>query len=123
MKLIANCKHCQKEIKVKSRANDRVELVQEIGEAFILNCKHCLRKESYQINEVKARESKSIKIMALLVFLIGTGFLLVFFRDYYLMSTHPKFLFYVCTVLTVPAVFYGFLTKQEREDVRNFNRY
>ncbi len=123
MKLITNCKHCQKEIRVKSMSNDRPELAKEMGNEFTLNCEHCLRKDRYSANEVKAKESKSIKIFSLLVFLIGTGFLACFFRDFVFISESPKFLFYVCATLTVPAVFYGLLTKQDRDKVRDFNRY
>lgn len=123
MKLIVNCKHCRKEIRVRKSVSDRGELAREKGDQFTLKCGKCSRKESYHVNEVRAQESKSIALIALLVFVFGTAIIGYELKAYLFMPNNPYGAISVGGMLLIPIVVYGLLIKQERDQVTLFNSY
>ncbi len=54
------CKVCHENTRFATMASDRVELERERGELIVVSCKHCHRKQSIHINEVKAEPNKVI---------------------------------------------------------------
>ena len=123
MKLIVNCKECRNKIMLKSSVNDRAELSREIGNEFNLRCEECLREKKYHVNDVKAKESKLIALVALGIFVFGTGFIGYLLRDYFFRSNNPYYVRAVIGVLIVPFWVYMIFTKQERDNASRFNRY
>jgi hypothetical protein len=120
MQLKTNCKNCQSEIRIKKSVNDRLELALEIGEISILKCEQCLEKRKYHVNEIIVKESKSILLFALFIFIFGTGSLFYFFQNHLI---SPNSLIAFGGLLIIPSLIYAILTKQEEENVRRFNQY
>ena len=123
MNLIVNCKECRNKIMLKSSVNDRAELSREIGNEFNLRCEECLREKEYHVNDVKAKESKLIALIALAIFVFGTGIIGYLLRDYFFMSNNPYYVRAIGGSLIFPFLVYMIFTKQERDNVKRFNRY
>lgn len=123
MKLIVKCKNCRNKIKLKNSVNDRIELAREIGIEFKIECEECLKEEKYHVNDVKARGSKLIALIAFGIFIFGTGIIGYILRDYLFMTNNPYNVLSIGGLLMVPYVVYMILTKQERDSARRFNGY
>ena len=108
---------------LKSSVNDRAELSREIGNEFNLRCEECLREKKYHVNDVKAKESKLIALIALAIFVFGTGIIVYLLRDYFFMSNNPYYVRAIGGSLIFPFLVYMIFTKQERGNVNRFNRY
>lgn len=61
MKLQVYCKSCQEPFEIKSSANDRAELENEIGAYFTGSCPHCGTNKEYHVNNVVASPSDITK--------------------------------------------------------------
>ncbi len=123
MRLIVNCKHCRKEIRVRKSATDRGALAREEGDQIVLDCGTCSRKDSYHVNEVRAQESKIIAVVALLVFVFGTAIIMYELKAYFFLPNNPYNAISIGGILLIPVVVYGLLMKQERDRVSLFNSY
>jgi len=123
MKLYVNCKNCRAKIRVKSLASDRAELVREKGGEFMLQCNGCSNENRYHTNDVMARESKSIAVIALVIFFFGTGAIAYLLRNHLFMLHNPYNILAIGGVLLIPSIVFMLLTKQERDNTRRFNRY
>ena len=123
MKLIVNCKECRNKIKLKSSVNDRAELSREIGNEFNLRCEECAREKKYHVNDVKAKESKWIDLIALGIFVFGTVIIGYLLRGYFFMSNNPYYVRAVGGSLIFPSLVYMILKKIERDNANRFNRY
>ncbi len=123
MRLIANCKHCREEIRLRKSVNDRGELAREEGDQLMLECGKCSRKETYHVNEVRAQESKTVAISALLVFVFGTAIIGYELKAYFFLPNNPYSAISIGGALLIPVVVYGLLMKQERDKVSLFNSY
>ncbi|MCB9426072.1 MAG: hypothetical protein H6584_03465 [Flavobacteriales bacterium] len=75
IKRVALCKHCKKEITIKSSATDRPELQKEKGDQFEKKCPHCARKNVFHVNDVYAEPNQIYSIIGVIVFLIVTALL------------------------------------------------
>jgi hypothetical protein len=82
MRIHTNCKHCKSEISFWVWASDRVEIKKTKGDFLELTCKKCKQKGEYDIDQIKARESKIALLVGLLIFVIGTPTILIFMWDY-----------------------------------------
>ena len=123
MKLIVNCKNCRNKIKLRNSASDRAELAREKGSEFKVNCTECSKENNYHVNDVKAIEGKLIAIISLGIFVFGTGIIGYLLRDYLFVSMNPYNVLAFGGLLLTPSAVYFILTKQERDNVRRFNRY
>lgn len=122
MKLHTNCHTCNHEINVQPVVDNRIDLEKIKGTPFQLRCIACNTISGYHVNEVKAIESKSIKLIALFIFVVGTllmvalmvgGFLgLGSFYDVLTGTSLPLF----------PVFIYIVLIKGEQKKVLLFNR-
>jgi len=122
MKIYGKCKNCQRELNFSSNSNTRVELAMNDGETIKLNCKSCGERNLFTVDEFYAKESKLAKIIAGLIFLIGTPFVL--FLTYPILSeSRNHYIIYVISgLLLFPVIVYAILKKQERTRINSFNR-
>ena len=116
------CKKCNNRIRIKSWANDRVELAREKGDTFEVTCKKCHKTQKYSINEVSAYSSSfinAILLIAVFVLMAGTG--------YYLFSNYWGISFYMIFALplaiAIPGMIYFTYVKSKNNKIRNFNRF
>ena len=123
MKLIVNCKNCRNKIKLKNSVNDRAELARELGNEFKLKCEECQKEDNYHVNDVKAKESKLIALIAFGIFIFGTGIIGYLLRDYLFMPNNPYNVLAIGGLLLIPSAVYMIMTKQERDNARRFNQY
>ena len=100
--------------------SDRVELKRTKGESIDMYCKKCNKKGKYDIDNLKAQESKVALIIGLLIFLIGTPVLLIILWDYIWLSGIYGVVSLLSIVL-VPSLIYGIINKNEMNRVRTFN--
>ena len=107
MKLIANCKSCKAEIKVKSNASTRPELEMDKGALIKLTCTACGLKQEKHVNDVRAIQSIPLIVGGLIVGLLA-AFVLISFAG----------IFGVITI-AVPLVIW----QQQRASAHNFNLY
>ena len=123
MKLILNCKNCRSEIELKYPVNDRAELARERGDKFSLKCAECSKENKYNVNEVKAKESKLIAMIAFGILVFGTGIIGYLLKDYLFMPNNPYNVLAIGGMLLIPSAVYMIMTKQERDNARRFNQY
>lgn len=64
MELITYCKACREAIKVKSSATTRSQLERERGIEFLVNCNNCGKDNPKHVNDIRARENKTVMIAA-----------------------------------------------------------
>jgi len=72
MNLHTKCIDCKNEIIIKSWVSTRVDLKMMHGDKIELKCKACNRINKYDIDDLKARESKIAALIALVILVIGT---------------------------------------------------
>lgn len=123
MKLIVNCKDCQEKIILKNSATDRIELSKEIGNEFKLRCEGCLIEHKYHVNDVKAKESKLLAIIAFIIFVFGTGIIVYLLREYLFTPNNPYNVLAIGGIILIPSFVYVIFKKQERDDAKRFNQY
>ena len=122
MKVYGKCKKCNNEIGFRTSSNTRVEFAMNVGETKKLNCKNCGINSEIHVDELFAKESKSAKIIAGLIFFIGTLLALVFVFPVLLKSRNHYVILLVGGLLLVPVIAYGILKKQEQNRVKSRNR-
>lgn len=107
MRLNTYCTSCKTDFKIKSQATTRPELQMEKGDEFILNCNHCGKNEKKHINDVKAEIDNNILIGAVVVGIIATVFLWIYFG----------------AIGTVSVAIPLFVWQQQMSTVKTFNAF
>jgi hypothetical protein len=122
MILQSKCHNCGKQIRFFSFAKDRMELSKlKTFTQIDLKCRKCGQIDKYDINDIFV-ESKIIKILALMIFLIGTPLILLLLWDY--IGTFRN----ICAAATmtglimIPCSIYGIMTKNINNKQRIFNQ-
>jgi hypothetical protein len=123
MKLIVDCKNCRKQIRLKNTVNDRGELSRKIGKEFSISCKECLKESNYQVNDIRAKESKFIALSSLIIFTLGTGIIAYLLGEYLFIPNNPYNVLVIGGLLLIPSIVYMIMRKQEMDNVRRFNGY
>nr|WP_321486308.1 hypothetical protein [uncultured Draconibacterium sp.] len=111
MKLYLTCKYCKKELSKWLWVSDRVELKKDKGDSIELFCKKCNNWEKYDIDNLKAQESKVALIISLLIFSIGTPTILFLLWDYIWLTGVSSIVGILSIVLT-PSIIYGIINRQ-----------
>ena len=120
MRLYTYCHKCKKKIRFSSWESDRVELSKSKGERIELTCKNCGYKGFYHVNSVKAIESKSLQIISLTVYFLGTPLMLIWFWDYILRFTYIYVIAGLIGLLGVPFMLYSVIEREEKEENKTF---
>jgi len=124
MILLIKCNYCHKQTRIRKSTTDRASLERTIGSNTVrISCPNCSHEEIRSINEVKAKESRFISAVAFLFFLGGTGAIALFLKEYLTVPNSPYNALLIAGTLLIPSVVYVLLHKQERENVKRFNRY
>lgn len=109
MTLFIKCKNCNEQIRIRKSVTDRAELERLIGNPIQIGCTNCLHEELRSINDVKAKESKFISIIAFLILLLGTGAIVYLLKDYLLIPNNPYNALVIGGMLLIPSIVYVFL--------------
>ena len=123
MKLYTSCKHCNAEIPVKASVSDRGEFARRKGDWILLQCEECLRKNRYHANEIKAKESQWLAVIASGILFMGTAFLGSLFLPYTLSADGIAVVIMALKLMIFPSIVYVLLLRQERANVSRFNSY
>lgn len=107
MHLYTNCTGCKKELKVKSFAPTRPELIMDKGEQFKMNCNDCGKLLNVSVNDVKAKMNQSFIIVGVIL-----GVLLV-----------PILWIYIAGVSTLCLSIPIWIWKSEQDATKLFNSY
>lgn len=121
MRIHTNCKYCKSEISFWVWASDRVEIKKSQGDFLELTCKKCKQKGKYDIDQIKAKESKIALLIGLLIFVIGTPTILIFMWDY-IWKVGIYGVVSILFIVSVPSLIYGIISKNESNKIRIFNR-
>lgn len=121
MILFTKCRSCKNEIAIKSYATDRIDLAKDMGETFPIQCLGCLTTEKYHINDVRAKGTKIIKLIAFAITVLGTLAVGYFLGSYLLRLEKPNVGLYF--IFTFPSFLGFYLLKYDRDNVRRFNEY
>ena len=100
-----------------------LQSLRQLGNEFKLKCEECQKEDNYHVNDVKAKESKLIALIAFGIFIFGTGIIGYLLRDYLFMPNNPYNVLAIGGLLLIPSAVYMIMTKQERDNARRFNQY
>lgn len=107
MSLHTVCNSCKENIPVMSGASTRSELQMEKGDEFSVNCQKCGKVEKVHVNDVKSEINKGIIFTGLIVGIIATVFLWMYFG----------------AIGTVSVIIPVFFLQQQMKSVKSFNSY
>jgi len=122
MRLYATCNKCKSDISIWTWKENRIDFKKSKQEWFSLTCKKCNHLDKYHIDSFSARNSKIALIIGLITFVIGTLFLLIFLWDYLFKTNNIYTIFGLISLLVVPSLVYGIISKNDLQRVCNFNR-
>jgi hypothetical protein len=108
MKLHTNCAHCKSEISFWVWVSDRVELKKSNGDFLKLTCKKCKQTKEYEVDNLKARESKIALLTGFLIFVVGTPTILILMWDYIWEAGIYGIVSLLFMVL-IPSIIYGII--------------
>ncbi|WMI66872.1 hypothetical protein RBH94_06860 [Aestuariibaculum sp. YM273] len=91
------------------------------GKILKEECKSCEKTKSYHINQIYANESKIISFIAIMVFVLGTGFALYMIAEMFIVLKTVTVISSVAFALLFPILIYTVLEKEDRLRVRIFN--
>ena len=120
MKLYTKCSHCENEVEFREKAGTRIELLKKVDENFELTCDYCGQKFERHVDQVYAKRSNFLRLLAILTLLIGTPILLIGLNP--IIETSYKAVYVFGTFVTVPGVIYGLVVSQDSKRVSDFNR-
>jgi hypothetical protein len=121
MNLQARCKNCRSFIAFQATVKDRFELARKRGEKIDLKCRSCGTKDTYDVNDIKAVESKFIAIVALLLFLCGTTALFIYLWPYFFATSYIYAISGMIGILTIPFLVFQAINHGQLNRVQYFN--
>jgi len=121
MKLFIKCANCKSIISFRTWCVDRVSLKMSKGDSIDLTCKQCNKSSTYDVDDLKARESKIAILVALAIFVIGTPVLLILIWDY-LWQAGIYTVLAILFIIGVPIIVFGIINKQDSQRISRFNR-
>lgn len=107
MQLISNCDYCKEEIRIKSYASSRPALEMDKGERFEVRCEKCRKRQEKHVNDVRAKPSRLFITGGLIIGIVFTLVLWMFFGGIAVLS------------FAIP----GLIWQQESKSVHGFNSY
>jgi hypothetical protein len=122
MRLYATCSKCKSDISFWSWKETRMDFKKSKHEKISLTCKKCNHLEKYHIDLISAKNSKIAIIIGLMIFVFGTLFSLIFLWDYLFESNNVYTIFGLISILLIPSIVYGIISKNDVQRIRNFNR-
>ncbi len=123
MRLYVNCHNCRKEIRFSTSESDRVELSKSKGDKIELTCNQCGQTDIYHVNKIKATENKIAQIIGLIIFVIGTPLTIYLIWDYIFQFAYIYVIASLIGLIGVPFMVYSVIEREQREKVRQFNKY
>ena len=102
--------------------SDRIDFKKSNKDFINLTCKKYKQTHKYNIDNVKAKESKIAQIIALELFVIGTPILFVFLWDYMFKTNNIYTILIFLLPFIVPSLIYNIIIKNDRQRVNLFNR-
>ena len=122
MELHATCKKCKSDISFWTWKETRMDFKKSKNENISLSCKKCNHLDNYHIDFISAKESKIALIIGLIILVAGTSFSMIFLWDYLFKTNNLYTIFGLTSILLVPSLVYGIISKNDNQRVRNFNK-
>ena len=119
MNIYSECIKCSEELAVKTLYETRGEHALRKGEVIEIQCVTCRTLNNIHIDEFKAKESKTVKVLALSAF-IGTFVFAVVAFLWLIYEKDVVMIWY--GVFGVPFLIYGSILVYDRKRVSLFNR-
>jgi hypothetical protein len=120
MRIFTNCANCDSQISLWTWDSDRVRLRMKHGSLIELKCKKCNVISKYEINDLKAKESKMALLVAVIIFVVGTPVILAL-----LWNSIWKFGLYsaagLIAIIGIPIMIFGIINRSETNRVSTFN--
>jgi len=121
MRLYAKCENCKSEINLRATASDRFKLATKRGEKIDLTCNSCETVGTYHVNDIIAERSKTVIIVALLIFLGGTTGIFIYLWPYFFRTSYIYAISGLTGVLTIPFLVYQAINSGQENRVKYFN--
>ena len=120
MKVYATCKQCKHELQFRTATETRVDLAMREGKYHSKICKACGKNNTFFVNELYAKTSKILLVVAGLIFALGTSIACVVCYYAFLKSTHLA-VAGCFGLLLIPGWAWSIVVKGDRDRVRAFN--
>ena len=120
MKLFTKCRNCKNELSFTKSSKTRVEFAMKNDENIMLSCETCFVKNNYFVNDIYAKKSKLLDIIANITFFVGTP--IIGYLGYkFLYLTHNGVV-KILGLSLIPIFVYTMLKERDRVRVNIFNR-
>lgn len=123
MKLITTCINCKHELKIRTYAQDRVQLARQKGDQIELTCSYCNATQKYPVDEFSAVPNRLLQAIAPVSFLIGTPLIIWLIWDVIWRLTLSYAILVASGLFLLPVIIYGLILKNDRTRVNAFNRH
>lgn len=121
MRIFTNCANCDSNISIWTWESDRIGLKMKYGVSIDLKCKKCNESSKYDINDLKAKESKVAILTALVIFIMGIIVILALLWD----SIWKSGLYSAAgliAIIGIPIMIFGIINRSEANRVSTFNQ-
>ncbi|MFD0836780.1 hypothetical protein ACFQ0I_13460 [Mariniflexile aquimaris] len=122
MKLFATCLKCKHELSFNSDHKTRVEFVMHEGKIKVIECYNCHHKNLFIVNDLYAKKSKLAFVIASIIFLVGTPFLIYYIPIFLLKNGGIYSSLIIGGFMLIPIIVYSTILKEDRIRVNTFNR-
>ncbi len=122
MKLYLKCTACNYENHFKCDAETRIEYAMKYGKYKQHSCTQCSNANRVAVNNMYAKESKWIYLIAGSIFLMGSLAGLYFYIDIFNQTRSVFGLYASGLILLIPVFIYNTMNKEDRVRVRTFNQ-
>jgi len=119
MKIFSPCQKCSEELNASTKYDTRGEHAMRKGEYIDIRCRSCNTDNTIHIDDFKARESKKMKMFALISLLVTLVIAVLVFL--WLINNKAVVIIWY-GMLGVPFLIYGSLIAYDKNRVSTFNR-
>jgi uncharacterized protein (DUF983 family) len=112
MKLITNCDSCKEDLKVSAlMVENRIDLAKRKGKEFELRCKSCGHYNHVHVDDVKAIDGLSVKLVGLFSIIVAIVLTVFFWQFGYI----------ALASFTIPILITTTVNKNQRTKINQFN--
>jgi len=121
LKLYVKCTNCRQKISFSKPVKDRFSLAKKFGQSIEVSCTKCNLINNYEVNAIKAEESKVIALIALVTTLVASISLFICLWPYFFETSYIYAISGLIGVLVVPSLFYQAFNFSVNQRVKYFN--
>ena len=121
MRLVVKCTNCRQRISFSKPVKDRFALAKKFGQSVELSCTKCNSIYNYEVNDIKAEESKITALIALVTTLVASISLFIYLWPYFFETSYIYAISGLIGALVVPSLFYQAFNFSVNQRVKYFN--